>query len=281
MRLMRLESSNPALRNEEGFNPYAYAGETAGAPERVRSDAATLNGVVQKTMLFIGLAIAGGAVGYRLLPVTGGSVVWISALAAMIVGVGVAIVLAGKPHLASALGPVYAVVEGVFLGSLTAALESVLQGMGYAAAGGLALQAFLITIGVFLAMFALYWTRILRPSRTFVAALSVMTAGIMVTYLLGFILGLFGIAIPFLSIGSALQGGTAAWIGLGLNVLILAVASLWLVVDFQLVENIVDRGQPKAMEWYAAFALTVTLAWIYYEAVKTAFRLAVMFGSRE
>ncbi|MHC4142759.1 MAG: Bax inhibitor-1/YccA family membrane protein, partial [Planctomycetota bacterium] len=69
--------------------------------------------------------------------------------------VGVYFVIHGKPALAPALAPLYAIVEGAFLGALTAALDGVLAQMGYAAAGGLALQAFVITISILIAMLAL------------------------------------------------------------------------------------------------------------------------------
>ena len=86
---------------------------------------------------------------------------------------------------------------------------------------------------------------------------------------------------PFLSLGSALRGGREALIGLGLNAAILGLASLWLIIDFGKVEEIVRRGSPKDMEWYGAFALLVTLAWVYYEAVKLCFRVAILLGNRK
>ena len=116
----------------------------------------------------------------------------------------------------------------------------------------------------------------LRPSQTFKAVLGTLTLGIMMAYLANLVLEvLFGMHLPFLSIRSAFEGGTPALIGLGLNVLILVVASLWLVVDLEQVEEIVNSGSPVELEWYGAFALLVTLAWIYFEAVKLALRVAV------
>ena len=64
------------------------------------------------------------------------------------------------------------------------------------------------------------------------------------------------------------------------NVFILGIASLWLIIDFGMVEEKVVAAAPKHMEWYLGFALLVTLAWIYYEAVKLAFRLAILLGNR-
>ncbi len=111
--------------------------------------------------------------------------------------------------------------------------------------------------------------------------IKVLTLGVMITYGLSWILYLFGASMPFVSLNSALQGGTPALIGIGLNVLILGIASMWLIIDFKLVEDIAARGEPKVIEWYGAFGLMVTLAWIYFEAVKLVFRLALLFGSRD
>jgi uncharacterized YccA/Bax inhibitor family protein len=86
---------------------------------------------------------------------------------------------------------------------------------------------------------------------------------------------------PFLELGSAFNGGQAAWIGLALNAGILILAALWLLVDLAQIDEAVAAGAPKSMEWLLAFGLIVTLAWVYLEAVKLAFRIAAMFGERK
>ncbi len=269
------QSSNPALHNDHVFN------EVYGDRFAQKTNVATLQGVVNKTGFLMLFAIAAGAGGYQLVSIMP-SIMWISAIAAFIVCLGVYFVIYAKPHLAPYVAPVYAIVEGAFLGSLTGALDGLLVKMGYSVAGGtLALQAFVITISILLAMLALYSFRILKPTRTFVAVIKVATLGIMITYALSFVLMFFGTSLPFVSLGSAFQGGTPAFIGLGINLFILGIASMWLIIDFKLVEDTVAQGGPKYMEWYCGFALMVTLAWIYYEAVKLAFRLAILLGSRD
>lgn len=269
-----LESSNPALQAEGVSGPSAF--EQAMSP----SNTASLQGVANKTFMLCAIAIAAGAGGYSLVSIMP-SIMWISAIASLIIAFGIYFVLAGKPHLAPIVAPIYAVVEGVFLGAFTGALDSILANMGYQVAGGLALQAFIITVSCLLAMLGLYSAGILRPTRKFVATIVTLTGAVMIIYLISFVMLFFGVRLPFITIGSALQGGTPALIGLGLNVAILALASLWLIIDFGKVEEIVNSGSPKNMEWYAGFALLVTLAWIYFEAVKLAFRLAIMFGNRD
>lgn len=268
-----LQSSNPALQNDQAFQE--LRGIFAG-----QADVATLQGIVNKTGILLLLAVSAGAGGYQLVA-TMPSIMWISAIAAFGICLGVYFVIARKPAMAKVLGPVYAIVEGCFLGALSGALDRTLAQMGYAVAGGVAVQAFVITISILLAMLALYSFRILRPTRRFTAIVSVATAGIMLTYLISFGLSFFGMSLPLVSLNSAFAGGTAGLIGVGINVLILGVASMWLIIDFGMIEQQVARQGPKTMEWFCAFALMVTLAWIYLEAVKLVFRLAILFGNRD
>lgn len=268
-----LESSNPALQDTGRLSEF----EAAMAPSTV----ATLQGVVNKTFMLVMIAVAGGTGGYLLVDRMPG-LMWVSAIAAFIIALGVYFVLAGKPHLAPIVAPIYAIVEGCFLGALTGLLDGILvQTLGQGAPGGLALQAFIITVSCVLAMLALYSAGILKPTQRFVATIVTLTGAVMIAYLAMFVLSFFGVQLPFLSVFSALQGGTPALIGLGLNIAILGLAALWLIIDFGKVEEIIAGNSPKYMEWYAGFALLVTLAWIYYEAVKLAFRLALIFGNRD
>ena len=265
---MRLTTSNPALARGGVFDALAD-----------HADVATIPGVINKTAMLVAIALIGGMVGGTLV-LSMPQLLWISAIAGFVVTLGVYFAIRSNPMRARRIAWFYALVEGFFLGALTITMDTMLESMGYAVAGGVALQAFVITMGVMLAMLGLYYARILKPTRTLQAVLSTLTLGIMVTYLISFALSFFGIQMPFLSIGSAFGGGTPALIGLGLNVAILGVASLWLIIDFGIIEAQVRDGAPKAMEWYGAFALIVTLAWIYYEAVKLVVRLAILLGHR-
>ncbi len=268
---MQLQSSNPAIGAAERFTTGSWRDEVA--------DVATLEGVANKTAFLVGLTGLAGVGAYMALPLSGPVLIG-SCVAALIVGIGVAWSLARNPANAYVLAPVYGIVEGTFLGLFTKYLDTALLGVGTSAAavgGSLALPALIITISCVVAMLTLYRVGLLRPTARFTAVLGTLTLGVMLAYLAMFVLSFFGVTVPFLSLSSATQGGQAAMIGMALNVGILILASLWLVVDFGAVEQMVGSGQPKAMEWYGGFALLVTLAWIYYEAVKLAFRLAIMF----
>lgn len=267
-------SSNPVLNNDDAFQRmYGHLGGMTQA----RPTHATISGVINKTGILVLIAILTGAAGYSLVGVNT-SVIWISAIAAFVLCLGFGFVLAGKPQLSPILAPIYAAVEGLFLGSLTAVLDQALLSMDKAVPGGLALQAFIITVGVTVGMLALYRARIIRPTKTFQAVVGTLIAGVAITYIISFALSFFGLQLPFISLGSALQQGAPAWIGLGLNVFILGIAALTLILDFKMVEDRIlgGAGAPKYMEWFCGFALLITIAWIYYEAVKLAFRIAAI-----
>lgn len=274
-------SSNPALSAIEN-QPYGYSTTQT-------EHTATLTGVVHKTGILTGIAVLSGGAAYSYLPVSS-SIMIMSCIAAMVVCFGVGWVIAGNPSRAPIAAPIYAVVEGVFLGMVTKSFDYYLRSLLIAEAGGatqalletsLALPAFVITVSCVCVMLALYSFRIIQPTKRFVAVLYTATGAIALTYLAMFVLSMFGIRVPYISIGSALEGGQAAMIGMGFNLVVLGLASFMLIIDFGRVEDILRSRQPAYMEWYAGFALLVTIAWIYYEAVKLAFRLALLMNRRD
>ena len=266
-----LETTNPALLNQGTWRDGVQACRDAAA--------ATISGVVNKTGMLTAIAVAGGMGGIWLTQ-TYPNLAWPLGIVGIIATLVVYFMIMRNPLRAKQTAWIYAIVQGAFLGVLTNALDGILAKMELTATGGLALQAFVITLSVLISMLALYYFRILKPTKMFVSVISVLTIGIFVTYLISFIMSLFGATMPFLSLGSALQGGNAAWIGLGINILILGVASLWLIIDFGMIEQKIGSGAPKQMEWFCGFILMVTLVWIYLEAVKLCFRLAVILGNR-
>lgn len=270
--MLQLESSNPAI---ESMSKAArgWVDDTHGA---------TIAGVAEKTALLVGIAAFAGLLAYVYLPPVFGVLV-ASSLASFVVCLGVAWAIAGNPGAAWALAPIYAVVEGAFLGVFTKVLDGVLtmRGIGPEVVGGsLALPALVITIACTVSMVTLYRAGVLRPTETFKSVVMTLTLGVFLAYLAMFVLSFAGIQVPFLSLGSAMAGGQQALIGLGLNAAILVLASLWLIIDLGKIEGIVKGGGAKELEWYGAFCLLVTLAWIYYEAVKLAFRVAMAMRKR-
>ncbi len=105
-----------------------------------------------------------------------------------------------------------------------------------------------------------YATRLIRATENFKLGIVAATGGIALVYLASFVLSFFGISIPYIH-----QSGL---VGIGFSVVVVIVAALNLVLDFDFIETGCDRGAPKYMEWYAAFGLMVTLVWLYVEFLR-------------
>lgn len=232
--------ANPVLE-ENTFVKEAdgYAGE-----------AMTLRGTVEKTAILGAVCFGTATVGWKLmaagwLPFWG---YWLLAAGA----VGLVIALAVKPSRSPRLAPAYAAVEGVLLGALSAMYEAELD--------GIVLQALVSTAAVFFAMLGAYQLGWLRPSRKFIAIVMSVTLGVAAIYALHLIGSLFGVGLPFIT-----GDGNGPLIFSGM---VCVVAALNLVIDFGRIEEGAKVGAPKYMEWYSAFALLVTVIWLYVELLR-------------
>lgn len=121
-------------------------------------------------------------------------------------------------------------------------------------------QALLITLGVFLALLLIYRLRLIRATANVRLGVLSATAGVVVVYLVSIFGGLVGVEVPHIH-----ESGP---IGIGFNLLVLVIAALNLVLDFDFIEHGHEIRAPKYMEWYGAFALVVTLLWIHLEALR-------------
>ena len=267
-----LSSTNPVLSDQSLGRVMGQLGD--------RSTTASVQGVMAKTGICTILAVAAGAVCYSLAQ-TYPALYMITLVGSLVVSLILFFVMWMKPAAAIIAAPVYSITQGAFLGCLSLMLEKMLAGRGIAVPGGLALQAFLITGSIMAAMLALHTFGIIRAGPRFQSVLAVATVGLGIAMLLAFVVSLFGVQMPWLSLSGAFGGGSAAWIGLGINAAILLLASLWLLVDLAQIDEAVAAGAPKSIEWLLAFGLIVTLAWVYLEALKLAFRIAAMFGERK
>lgn len=270
--MLDLRSSNPVLADDQ---------LASASHARAITEPATIGGIVQKTGFALTLAVVGGIGGAALTRAFGGPAQIGIFVASLIASIACYFTIYRNPARAAVATPIYSVVQGAMLGSFAIMLDAILASKGITALGGLGLQAFVITLSVTGAMLLVYRAGLIRPGRTFVAVLSTLTIGVGVLYLAMFVLGFFNIQIPGLSLSSAMEGGKWAWIGLGINVAILGLASLWLIVDFQQIETAVSQRVDREYEWYFVFGLMVTLVWIYLEALKLAFRAAMLANSRK
>ena len=159
-----------------------------------------------------------------------------------------------KKDISPITAPIYAAFEGLFLGGFSCYINTIYPGV--------ASQAVLATLVVFAVMLVLYSTRIIPVTQKFIVVVSAATIGLMVFYAIAFICSFFGTYFSILSIHNA------SAISIGFSAFAVILASLNLMLDFNMIEYNSDRGAPKYMEWYGAFALMVTLIWLYIELLR-------------
>lgn len=240
-------SGNPTLRDSTFERTGSYTGN-----ERM-----TIEGTVNK--MFIALAILlGGAFASWSMYWNGQANVAGLAIGGAIAGFVLALIISFKPKAAPYLVPIYAACEGLFLGAISAQFENLYE--------GITMQASALTLCVFIALLVAYRFRIIQATKNFRLGVFAATMGIMLVYLLSFVLGFFGIQIPYLHDNSL--------IGIGISVVIVIIAALNLVLDFDFIESGAEQGAPKYMEWYGAFGLMVTLVWLYIEILRLLSKLA-------
>jgi uncharacterized YccA/Bax inhibitor family protein len=212
----------------------------------------TLAGVINRSVILL-LLVAGTATGVWAYSNSHPSVIYPMVMIGALGGFAVAMVTSFKREWSPVTSPVYAVLEGLFIGGISLVMEQRFP--------GLVLQAVLLTFGVMFALLAAYQTRIIRPSETFKSVIVGATFGIVIVYLVSMVMQLFfHTEIPMIN-------GSGP-VGIAFSLVVVGIAALNLVLDFDFIENGVASGAPKWMEWYAAFALTVTLVWLYIEILR-------------
>ncbi|MCX6315270.1 MAG: Bax inhibitor-1/YccA family protein [Sphingobacteriales bacterium] len=177
-------------------------------------------------------------------------------------GLGVAIVLIFKKEWSPYLAPAYALLEGLFVGAISAQYNYAFA----AKAPNLIINAVGLTFGTAIAMYLLYSFGIIKATQKFKAIVMTATMGIAVFYLLTWVISFFGIDIAFLHEGSLM--------GIGFSLFVVAIAALNLILDFDMIENGAQLGAPKYMEWYGAFGLMVTIIWLYLEILRLLSKLS-------
>lgn len=167
-----------------------------------------------------------------------------------------ALAISFKPNWAGYLAPIYGLLEGLFIGGISAIFNAAFADKY----PGLIMQAVGLTFGVAIAMFLLYNFRVIKATEKFKSVIIMSTLGIGIFYLLTLVLNLFGVNVSFMYDSSLLS--------IGISLFIVAIAALNLILDFDMIEQGAERGAPKFMEWYGAFGLMVTLVWLYLEILR-------------
>ena len=217
----------------------------------------TLQGTVNKTGILLFLTFATALYTWNMaMSQPGTAMTWM--IGGAIAGFVFAIITSFKPAWSPITGSLYALAEGLFLGGISAMYEKQFH--------GIALQAILLTGGTCLALLAAYSMRLIRATENFKLGIFAATGGIALVYLVSMVLGFFGIQIPYIH--------ESGLIGIGFSAVVVVIAALNLVLDFDFIENGCAQGAPKYMEWYAAFGLLVTLVWLYVEILRLLSKLA-------
>ncbi len=172
----------------------------------------------------------------------------------------IAIIMVFKQNWSPFLAPLYALCEGLFIGAVSAQYNYVFPGLVMNAVG--------LTFGVGVSMYLLYSFRIIRATEKFKAVVMTATVGIAIFYFIAWILGMFG----FHGLSYIHQGnGTFSIL---FSLFVVAIASLNLIMDFDMIEQGSAMGAPKYMEWYGAFGLMVTFVWLYLEILRLLSKLS-------
>lgn len=247
------KSGNPALSEKQFQQTIPVdSGETM-----------TVRGTMNKFGFLMLMVMAGAAFAWQWF--SAGKEIMPLMLTGALGGLVVAIVIVFKKEWSGYLAPAYAILEGLFVGGISAYFNFLFQDKY----PGIISHAVLITFAVAASMYLLYTLRIIKVTEKFRSIIFVATASIAFFYLLTWILSFFGIRFEFLSTGSTF--------GIIFSLVVIVIAALNLILDFDMIEQGSAMGAPKYMEWYGAFGLLVTLVWLYLEIL----RLLAKMNSRK
>ena len=242
-----MRSGNPAL----GENTFLDIG--SGRVVSRDGSTMTLNGTVNKSGILLALILVTAAFvwdKYEGPQSTSAIMPWVA-----MGGIGgfiLAMITIFKKTWAPVTAPAYALLEGLFLGGISAMFEARFP--------GIVMQAVGLTFGTLAALLMAYRSGLIRATENFKLGVVAATGGIFILYLVSFGLSFFGKSIPFIH--------ESGLMGIGFSAFVVVIAALNLVLDFDFIENGVEQGAPKYMEWYGAFGLMVTLVWLYLEILR-------------
>ncbi len=246
------ESHNPVMK-EEAYRQ-AASGTLDGDMIVREGERMTAAGAVNKTFILTGILLLTAIVGFQMAnPVF----IWGGAIGGLIV----VLIAAARPQHSAILAPLYAALEGFFVGSISAVYASLYNGIIF--------QAVTLTIAVLFMMLFLYKSGIIKVTKQLRTGVIMATGAVFVVYLLNIVLSLFGINMPFLH-----EGGL---IGIGISLLIVGIAAFNLLLDFDNFDKGEQYGAPGYMEWFSAMGLLITLVWLYIEIL----RLVAMLSSSD
>lgn len=251
-----VKSSNPV------FGKNIFNQSATGTTDEVM----TVNGTINKTGLMFLILIFSATYTWRQFfgatdPATPGVIpsgVMIWTIVGLIGGFITALITTFSPRRAAMTAPIYAVFEGLFLGAVSALFEAMYP--------GLVMRAVSLTFGVFFIMLLLFRSGTIRATEKFRTVIFAATGGIALVYFVSWIAGMFGANLGFMY-GNGMMG-------IGFSLVVVVIAALNLILDFDMIVQGSYARAPKYMEWYGAFGLMVTLIWLYLEMLRLLSKLS-------
>ena len=241
-----MQSSNPILKG----NLFSREASLTTSTEIM-----TFKGVVNKTFALIGICFLTSALTWGTLmglPAESAGTAMGVLIGSAILGAIVAFITIFKHSWAPTTAPLYAALEGVVLGSISLMFEKQYPGIVF--------QAVFLTFGVLFSLLFAYRSGWIRATEKFKIGVFAATGAVAIVYLASIILGLFGIQIPMIH--------TSSPVGIAFSAIVVVIAALNFILDFDMIENGVAARAPKYMEWYSGFAILITLVWLYMEILK-------------
>ena len=243
-RHLSLRSGNPVLSKKTFNNSIS------------RDNKMTIEGTVNKTAISLFLLIGAGYLTFNTVNLV------------LLIGCGIggfilAIISFFKKEWSPITVPIYAVLEGGMLGGISYTYNSLYD--------GIVTNAILLTVGILVSLLIAYRSGYIKPTENFKLGIFAATGGIAIVYLINFFMGFSGSSLGLMSINNASP------ISIGFSIVVVIIAALNLVLDFDFIEEGAEKGAPKYMEWYGAFGLLVTLIWLYLEIL----RLLAKLNSRK
>lgn len=244
---MALRTGNPTLR-ESTFASYRTSVTSKPDPSTVM----TLEGTVHRTFFLLCLVTGSAGMVWGLartqpelmLPAFVGG-----ALASLVL----CLITVFKKQWSPITAPMYAVAEGLSLGVISYLYEAAYNGIVFQAVG--------LTLGTLFCLLAAYKSGMIKATENFKLGVVAATGGVFMLYLVSFLMRLvFHTSVPMIH-----DSGTT---GIIFSLVVVVIAALNLVLDFDFIEQGVEYGAPKYMEWYGAFGLMVTLIWLYLEILR-------------
>jgi len=244
---MSMRTSNPVL-SERAFRHFSATAD--------ESDTMTVRGTINRTMIVLMLLVAGSiltwtnvmeavATGQRAMIMP-----WL--IGGLIAGLVCALVIWFKPTAAPFAAPAYGFFEGLFLGAVSAIFELSFP--------GIVMMAVTLTFGTLFTMLIIYRSGIVQVNDKFRGCVMCATGAICLVYLASFVMGMFGGSMPMIH--------SSGPMGIGFSLVVIVVAALNLMLDFDFISRAAKGGAPRYMEWVGAFGLMVTLVWLYLEFLR-------------